>query len=130
MKIGSRARRQARRLYRSCLVGECLDHARVLQVVDAIAGAGGHAGRAVLAWFLRLSRLERDRRRAVVESAVPIPPDLREELEAAIVRTWGPGLDLSFAQNAALIGGMRVRVGSEVWDGSVLGALRAIEDRL
>jgi F-type H+-transporting ATPase subunit delta len=35
----------------------------------------------------------------------------------------------SFAENPALIGGMRVRVGSDVYDGSVRTALLALEER-
>jgi F-type H+-transporting ATPase subunit delta len=130
MRITKRARRQARRLYRACLVGGILDGGRALQAIDAVAGARLYAGRELLAWFLRLARLEADRRRAVVESAVPLPPDLRESVEDGLARAYGPGLSLSFAENPELIGGMRVRVGSDVWDGSVLAALRAVEERL
>ncbi len=130
MRITRRARRQARRLYRACLVDGNLDGHRALQAIDAIAQARLYAGRAVLASFLRLARLDCDRRRAVVESAVPLPPDLRDALEAGIARAYGAGVHLSFAENAAVIGGMRVRVGSHVWDGTVRGALRALEERL
>jgi F-type H+-transporting ATPase subunit delta len=130
MSIPRRARRQARRLYRACLVDGVLDRDRALQAIDAIAEARLYAGRAVLAAFLRLSRLEHERCRAVVESAVPLPPDLRDRLEMDIARAYCPGLQLTFAQNAALIGGIRVRVGSDVWDGSVRGALRDLETAL
>lgn len=130
MRITRRARRQARRLYRACLVDGVLDRDRALQAIDAIAEARLYAGRAVLDGFLHLSRLERERCRAVVESAVPLPPDLRDRLEMDIARAYGPGLQLTFAQNAALIGGIRVRVGSDVWDGSVRGALRDLETAL
>jgi F-type H+-transporting ATPase subunit delta len=107
-----------------------LDERRALQAANAIAGARLYAGRAVLAGFLRLLRLDRDRHRAVVESAVPLPPDLRGSVRAGIVRAYGPGVSVSFAENAALIGGMRIQVGSDVWDGSVFGALCAFEERL
>jgi len=130
MKITGHARRRARRLYRACLVDGRLDERRALQVADGLAGTGGHAGLAVLAEFGRLVRLDRERHRAVVESAVPLPPDLRAGVEAGVTRAYGPGVIISFAENPALIGGMRVRVGTDVWDGSVLAALRALEERL
>jgi len=130
MKITAHARRQARRLYRACLVDGLLDARRALQVADEVAGSRRHAVLAILAQFGRLVRLDRERHRAVVESAVPLPPDLRAGIEAGVTRAYGPGVILSFAENPALIGGMRVRVGTDVWDGSVRAALRALEERL
>ena len=40
------------------------------------------------------------------------------------------GLDTSFEVNPQLIGGMRIRVGSDVYDASVLAKLAALEARL
>ena len=47
-----------------------------------------------------------------------------------MARAYGPGVSTSFAENAALIGGLRVRVGSDVYDGSVLAALRMLAETL
>jgi F-type H+-transporting ATPase subunit delta len=73
--------------------------------------------------------LDRDRHQAVVESAMPLPPDLRTSVEARVARMYGPGVSTSFADNPALIGGMRVKIGSDVYDGSVRSALLALEQR-
>ena len=40
---------------------------------------------------------------------------------------YGPGISTSFAHNPALIGGMRIHVGSDVYDGSVRAGLDALE---
>ena len=40
---------------------------------------------------------------------------------------YGPGISTSFAETSALIGGMRIRVGSDVYDGSVKAGLVALE---
>jgi F-type H+-transporting ATPase subunit delta len=74
-------------------------------------------------------KLDRARHQAVVESATPLPPDLRASVEAGVVRVYGPGVSTSFADTPALIGGMRIKVGSDVYDGSVRGALLALEER-
>ena len=84
----------------------------------------------ILTEFRRLVRLERDRHTALVESASPLPLDVREGVHAALLRLYGSGVDTSFAQNPALIGGMRIRVGSDVYDGSVRARLAAFEARL
>jgi len=41
-------------------------------------------------------------------------------------RVYGPGLIFDFRQSAALIGGMRIKVGSDVYDGSVQARLNAL----
>jgi F-type H+-transporting ATPase subunit delta len=130
MKINRRARREARRLYRACLVAGLLDEGRARQVVLGVAGARRRGGLAVLSHFQRLVGLDRARNRAVVESAAPLSPDLRASVEAGVARTYGPGVSTSFAQNPALIGGMRIKVGSDVYDGSVRRALLALEESL
>ena len=75
-------------------------------------------------------RLDRDGTRRVVESAAPLPDDLRDAACVAdLTRMYGPALETSFSENPALIGGMRIKVGSDVYDGSVARRLAALEAR-
>ncbi len=46
---------------------------------------------------------------------------------AAVTRAYGTGLETSFVENPALIGGVRLQVGSDVYDGSVRARLDSIE---
>ena len=80
--------------------------------------------------LFRLVRLDRDGHRAIVESATPLPDDLRIDVQTGLARAYGQGLDTSFEVNPRLIGGMRIRVGSDVYDASVLAKLAALEARL
>ena len=66
--------------------------------------------------------------RTDVESAAPLTPELQAEVRNDLARIYGPGLNLSFGQNAALIGGMRIQVGSDVYDGSVRGRLNSLQE--
>jgi F-type H+-transporting ATPase subunit delta len=84
----------------------------------------------VLTEFLRLVRLDRNRSTAVVESAVPLPDSLRDQVQADLARVYGQTVRTSFTQNPALLGGMRIRVGSDVYDGSVRGRLDALAARV
>ncbi len=43
---------------------------------------------------------------------------------------YGDGLTTDFRVNPNLIGGLRIRVGSDVWDGSVRGRLDRLEQEL
>jgi F-type H+-transporting ATPase subunit delta len=130
MKTTRRTRRAARQLFRLCLVNQRLDEDRVRLVAARIAGSKRRGGLAVLSDFRRMVRLERDRHKAVVETATTLADDLRQGVQADLARVYGPGLETSFEQNPGLIGGMRIRVGSDVYDGSVRARLTAIESRL
>ena len=130
MNTTRRARRASRRLLRLCLADGTLDEARVRRVARSIAASGRRGALGVLTAFRRLVRLHRDRRTAVVESAWPLPGDLRERVEAQLEGVYGPGLITSFERNPGLIGGLRIKVGSDVYDGSVRARLAALDARL
>jgi F-type H+-transporting ATPase subunit delta len=130
MKVSRSARRTARQLFRLCLVDGRLDEGRVRLVVQRIVASPRRGALAVLSDFHRMVRLDRDRHRAVVESATALADDLRDGVASGLTRVYGPGLDTSFELNPALIGGMRIKVGSDVYDGSVRARLAAIEARL
>ena len=85
---------------------------------------------AILSDFQRLVRLDSDRHSALVESATPLAPAMRDDIQAGLARVYGPGLEATFAENPALIGGMRITVGSDVYDDSVRARLAALEARL
>jgi F-type H+-transporting ATPase subunit delta len=123
-------RRAARRLYRLCLVDGRLDEGRVREVARGLAASRRRGAVQVLEGLRHMVRLERDRRRASVETATVLPDDLRGTVRANLDRTYGGGLETTFSENPALIGGMRIRVGSDVYDGSVRARLAAIADTL
>jgi len=129
MKTTKQAKREAKQLFRFCLVNGMLDEGRTRQVVRQILAANRRGTMALLSYFRRLLELERDRRSARVESAVPLPADLQASVEAGLERVYGPGISTSFAHNPALIGGMRIKVGSDLYDGSVQSRLAALESR-
>ena len=122
-----RVRRTARQFLRFCVVNGSLDEGRVRQVVQRVIRSGRRGRLAILKQFQRLVRLDRERHSARVESAAPLPEALRAEIAAGVARTYGPGVETSFAEKPALIGGVRLQVGSDVYDGSVRAKLDAIE---
>lgn len=130
MRANKRVTRTARRLYRLCLDDKRLDESRVRRVVQHVVASKRRHGLSVLTAFERLVRLYRDEHTAVVESAVPLSSDVQDEVRASLARVYGPAIEATFADDPALIGGMRIKVGSEVYDGSVRRRLAAIEARL
>jgi F-type H+-transporting ATPase subunit delta len=128
MKLSKQSRREAKQLFRSSVVNGLLDEDRARQVVKRILESKPRGYLAILAHFERLLKLDIARRTARVESAVPLPADLQASVQAGLAKLYGPGLNLSFTQNPALIGGLRIKVGSDVYDGSVQARLAALQE--
>ena len=74
-------------------------------------------------------KLDRAQHTVRVESAEPVADDLRTHVQADLERVYGPGLATQFVLNPELIGGMRVQVGSDVYDGSVQAGLTELKKR-
>lgn len=122
------SRRDAKQLFRSTLVNGVMDEGRVRSVVQKVLEQKPRGYLAILGHLTRLVKLEQDRRAAKVESAVSLTPEQQSGVAANLHRLYGHGLNLSFQVNPALVGGLRVRVGSDVYDGSVAARLQELEE--
>jgi F-type H+-transporting ATPase subunit delta len=78
----------------------------------------------------RLVRRRPERRQARVTSAVPLTSAEQETLRARLTDRFGADLEFQFDVDASLIGGVRLRVGDQVIDGSIAGKLATLRDRL
>jgi F-type H+-transporting ATPase subunit delta len=119
--------RKAKKLFRLCLVSGWLDEDRARRVVQKIAAERGRGYLRLLRQFGRLLRVQQEQHSARVECAVPSTPDMESSVRHRIESLYGPGIATVFAHNSHLIGGMRIRVGSYVYDGSILNRLTALE---
>ena len=127
MKINKRARREAKELFRLCMVDGAFDENRARQVAQEVVGTGARNSQAVLGHFLRLAELEQARHTAHVESAIPLPEDLRTAIDAGLTRRYGRALVTTYAHRPELLGGMRIQAANDVYDGTVLAGLQALE---
>ena len=127
MKISKQAQRDARQLFRSCQVNGLLDEGRVRQAVSLVLAQKPRGYVAILSRLHRLVKLDVERHAAQVESATPLAADLRAEVTGQINRIYGAGVNISFAENPALLGGLRIQVGSDLYDGSVKTRLDKLE---
>jgi F-type H+-transporting ATPase subunit delta len=130
MKKTRRIKRTARSLFRLCVVDGGVDEDRARRVAKRLAASERRTALPLLSDFVRLVRLEHERHSARVESAAPLPDAMRDSVSADLARLYGSRLSTHFEANPALIGGMRVTVGSDVYDGSIRARLAALERRL
>jgi F-type H+-transporting ATPase subunit delta len=107
-------KRSARQLFRGCVLDGVLDEKRARQVAGLLAGSRRRGALPVLSTFHRLVRLDRGRHTALAESATPLADAVREQIQAGLARAYGPTLETSFGENPAPIGGVRIKVGSDV----------------
>jgi F-type H+-transporting ATPase subunit delta len=128
MKITKQARRDARELFRDCMVRDVLDEGRARRAVAAVAQTKPRGYIAILSHFQRLIRLEVGRRTATIQSAMALPPQEQAGIQSDLIRRYGQGLDIHFTQNPALIGGVRIQVGGDVYDGTVRARLAALQE--
>ena len=119
MKISKQAQRDARQLFRSCSVDGLLDESRVRQVVKLLAEKKPRGFVEILSRLHRLVGLNLAQRTAKIEGAVTASPEQQAAIKADLEKRYGAGLNVSYSVNPSLIGGLRIQVGSDLYDGSV-----------
>lgn len=130
MKINKDAARAAKDLFRLSFVDGRLDEGRVKKIVKRIVSEKPRNHSGILHGYHRLLRLEVEKRHVVVESAEALGDDLKKDVSAGLNKQYDASLSVDYNVNPELIGGMRVRVGSDVWDGSVKAKLGRLADKL
>ena len=128
MKISKQALREARQLFRSCRVNGVPDENRIRQVVRLLGEKKPRGYVEILARLYRLVKLDMEQRTARVESATPLAPEAQNQVTGRIKAKYGNGMNISFGQNPALIGGMRIQAGSDLYDGSIRTRLQKLEE--
>lgn len=127
MKISKQARRDARELFRTCMVQDALDENRARRAVASVIQVKPRGYIAILSHLQRLIRLEVARKTATIESATALPQTEQAQIQSDLIREYGSGLDFRFTQNPGLIGGVRIQVGGDVYNGSVQGRLALLQ---
>lgn len=80
----------------------------------------------MLKFITRLTRLEVARHHAVVESATQLSDERRTEISSNLASKFGK-ITTEFRHSPSLIGGLRVKLGSNVWDGSIQSRLETLK---
>jgi F-type H+-transporting ATPase subunit delta len=73
---------------------------------------------------------ERSKAVAEVRTAVPLDPNQRENLKAAIAKATGLDVELKVIVDSSVLGGLLVRVGDQIFDGTVRRRLQSARENL
>ncbi len=123
MKISKTAAAAARRLFGLCQTAGRLDETKLRAVIAKLIESKPRDYKGILTALQRLTRLEFARREVTVESAVEMDDATRARVASGLANQYGPDLVLRYQVTPALLGGLRIRVGNDVFDGSVQNRL-------
>jgi F-type H+-transporting ATPase subunit delta len=130
MRTTKDVRQIARELLRASFTDNQLDQGRVASVVDSVLSKKPRNYIKILDYYKRLLRLEAEKRHARIESAAPLDPNAGSQIVGNLKKRYGTDLTSEFVVNPALLGGVRIRIGSDVWDNSVRNRLERLQQQL
>jgi F-type H+-transporting ATPase subunit delta len=126
MKVSKQARRDAKLLYKGCLKNGLLQEDSVTKTVQAVVDGKPRAYIQILNHLLKLVKTDIHSRTARIESADSLDDATRKSVEKLLTDRYGTSLMMSFDVNPGLLGGMRIQVGSDVYDASIRSRLQKI----
>jgi len=130
MKLNKEIRQLSRKMLQASFTDGQLDPGRIASLVDSLVTQKPRNYIDVLKNYKRLLRFELEKRNATIETASEVDPAIRSEIEANLKSRYGDDLSTEFQVDPQLLGGMRIRVGSDVWDGSVRNRLERLQHEL
>ena len=130
MKNNKEIRQLSRGMLRASFTDGQLDNGKISALVQSLATKKPRHYIDVLQNYKRLLRLEIEKRHARIESAMKLDPSTAKQIVERLKRKYGNDLTADFDVDPALLGGLRVRVGNDVWDGTLRNRLQRLEQQL
>jgi F-type H+-transporting ATPase subunit delta len=130
MKTAKEARKISRQLLRRSFTDGKLDQEKMSEMVESVLANKPRHYVDVLKDYQRLVRLEVEKRHAIIESATPLNRSVGDQILANLRARYGDDLTTEFRTNSELLGGLRIKIGDDVWDGSVRNRLNQFQEKL
>jgi F-type H+-transporting ATPase subunit delta len=127
MAVHKKIRTVAKTLLQLSLKDEEVASEQVSAVLQALKSRPPRNYKAVLREYLKLVRKQIARSQAVIEYAGPLPQDTINFLEASLSVQYGRPINSVLKENRDLIAGWRIRIGSDVYDSSILNRLNQLD---
>jgi F-type H+-transporting ATPase subunit delta len=130
MKLAKDSRKLSKQLFAASFTDGQLDAKKATAVARQITKSKPRNSLGILKEYHRLVRLEVEKRHAVIESAVELDKAMSKKVVDSLVSKYGKGLSTEFKVTPELLGGVRIKIGSDVVDGSVRERLRRLESEI
>jgi F-type H+-transporting ATPase subunit delta len=126
MAANKQAQQLARQLFKLSLVDGRVSAEQVTGVLGYLEKLQPAHPLAVLKAYHRLVAIELAKSQAVVEHAGAVSDSILQTIAASTTRKYGRAITASTRANPALLAGLRIRVGDDVYESSVSGQLGAL----
>ena len=130
MKTRKEARKISREMFRHSFTSSKLDEEKITEMVQSVVARKPRHYVDVLKDYQHLLHLEVEKRHAVIESATPLNRSVGDQIVANLRARYGDDLTTEFRTNPELLGGLRIKIGNDVWDGSVKSRLNQLQQQL
>ena len=130
MKINKEIRQISREMVRASFTDGQLDRGRIASLTQSLIEKRPRHYIDILQHYKRLLRLEIEKRHAKIDSAAQLDPQAAVNIVERLKKKYGGDLTTEFAVDPALLGGVRIRVGSDVWDGTLRNRLERLQQEL
>lgn len=130
MKLDKEARKLTKGLFQLSLTDGRLDGKKISAVVKKVIADKPRSFVGILKEYQRLVRLEVAKHHAVIESATLLDKKGTDQLLANLQAKYGKDLTTEFKVSPELLGGLRIKIGSDVFDSSVRERLARLETQL
>ncbi len=127
MKIDRHSRQLAKKYFRACRNADgTVNEGALKEIVVLISEQKPRNFLAVLTQIMRLTELALEENTVRVESAAPLA-DKGASVFAALEQRYGPAARTFYEENPSLLGGLKIRRGNNIWDGSLSGRLSRLQ---
>lgn len=130
MKVSKVAQSTARRIFRLCSKDGQVNEEHLRMAIEKLATEKPRDYRGMLQALRRLLRAEEAKKQVTIESAVELADSTAEEVKKSLASQYGKDLNFAFKVTPELLGGMRIRVGNDLFDGSVKARLEQLQESL
>ena len=126
MKASKVAQSTARRIFRLCSPNGKMNVRKMKSVIKRLGEEKPRDYRGILLVLRRLVQAEVIKKQVTVESAVKLDEATLGKVQTSLSKEYGEGLTFKFKVDPELLGGLRIRVGNDVYDGSVKARLETL----
>src|SRR3954469_19359964 len=119
MKLDKDSRKLSKQLFQASFTDGRIDKEKVGIIGRQIVESKPRNTLGILKEYQRLIRLEIEKHHAVIESAAKLDDSTKKQLVSNLKAKYGKDTTTEFKISPELLGGVRVKIGSDVFDSSV-----------